>query len=122
MKILIIDDETKAREAIIQLLKINPAFENEIYEAGTVKKGIKMIDSLQPDVIFLDINLPDSDGFDLLEKVNYKNFKLIIITANPKYQKMAKKYNAVDFILKPVDPDEFISIYLKAMNSIYNNI
>ena len=113
MKILIIDDEPYARKAIIQLLKIKHAVENEIYEAGTVKKGIKMIDSIQPDIVFLDINLPDNDGFDLLEKVNYKNFKLIIITANPKYRKMVEENNTIDFILKPIDPDDFLRIYKK---------
>lgn len=76
--------------------------------AGSVVTGAKLIKELQPDLVFLDIQLPDGSGFDILEILPETNFKLIFTTASDEYAVKAFKFSAVDYLLKPIDPDELM--------------
>jgi len=102
-KALIVDDERLAR---IDLIDILTEFENVkvIGEADSVPSATKAIKELKPDVIFLDIQMPGESGFDLLEQVNIES-KIIFVTAYDEYAIRAFDVNALDYLLKPVNPE-----------------
>lgn len=74
--------------------------------AENVKEGVEMIERFQPDLVFLDISMPDGSGFDLLEKVSGHKFELIFATASDQHAIRAIKYSACDYLLKPIDIEE----------------
>lgn len=92
-----------------------------IGEAQNVKSAVKLIDELSPNLIFLDINLGDGTGFDVLEKVSYREFKVIFITAYDQYALKAFQISAVDFLLKPIASADLINAVNK-FNSFYNSL
>lgn len=113
---VIVEDEKE----LISLLKIKlekncPAI-NIIGTAQTVEEGVKLIDSSKPELVFMDIRLPDGDGFEILERINYKNLKVIFITAYNQYTHKAIKFSAFDYILKPVDDEELTKAVEKYIN------
>jgi two-component system LytT family response regulator len=106
IKTIIIDDEKQARNSLLSDLKKHASKLEIIGEADSVESAVKLIDSIQPNLIFLDINLGDGSGFNVLEKCTYKNFKIIFVTAYDQYAIKAFKVSALHFLLKPVDADE----------------
>lgn len=114
LKAVIIDDEPKARKAIANVLeKYCPNIAIAGY-ADSVKTGIDIIHEQKPDLVLLDIQLGNSTGFDLLKAIGTVNFKVIFITAYEKYAIRAFRFAAVDFILKPINPDELKEAIQKA--------
>lgn len=105
MKTLIIDDENLARDNMRILLNNLPFDFEEIQEAGSVLEAIKKYNQLEPNVVFLDINMPNGSGFDFLECVDFKNTKVILVTAYDDFAIKAIKYKVFDYIVKPVDID-----------------
>lgn len=102
-KTIIVDDERLARREIRRLLA---EFE-EISIAGeaeNLSEAVELIETEKPDIVFLDIQLSNENGFDLLEKVG-RNFKLIFVTAFDAYAIRAFEVNALDYLLKPVNPE-----------------
>jgi len=81
--------------------------------AEGVVSGAKVIKELEPDLVFLDIQMNDGTGFDLLEILPETNFKLIFTTASDEYAVQAFKFSAVDYLLKPIDPDELMDAVSK---------
>jgi len=120
IKTVIIDDELNAREAIINILKLYYTGVSVIAQAENVKSGIDIINKYNPDLVLLDVKMPDGTGFDLLKNFNAINFKVIFITAYEEYAIKAFKFSALDYILKPVDPDELITAIKKTEHSLYN--
>lgn len=114
MRALIIDDEKKAREAIRSIIQLYCPEINIAGEADSVATGIELIGREKPELIFLDIDLSDGSGFDLLKKIMPVNFKIIFITAYGDHALKAFKFSALDYILKPVNPDELIAAVEKA--------
>jgi two-component system, LytTR family, response regulator len=114
MRAVIIDDEKKARETIRSIIELYCPDVDLIGEADSVKTGIELINTQKPEIVFLDINLNDGSGFDLLKKVNGINFKTIFITAYEDHALKAFKFSALDYILKPVDPDDLTAAIEKA--------
>ena len=113
LKIVIIDDEKNALEALEWKLK--KYVENiSIIACQSPLKGIETINITKPDLVFLDIQMPEMDGFTLLENVNFKEFKLIFTTAHDEFALKAIKVSAIDYLLKPVDKDELITAVEKA--------
>jgi two-component system LytT family response regulator len=117
-KALIIDDEKRTRELIAKMidsfgldLKTFPIGEN-------VQSGIEAIEELQPDIVFLDIQMPDGTGFDVLRSTEYKNFEVIFVTAHEEFAIKAIKFSALDYLLKPIDPSELKSALEKAIKAI----
>lgn len=105
---IIIDDEKDSRDAINNML-INYCQNIEVVgQAGDVKAGISVISEEKPDVVFLDIRMPDGTGFDLLEQLPKINFQVIFVTAYDQYALRAIKFSAIDYLLKPVDPQQLI--------------
>lgn len=113
LKILIVDDENDALEALEWKIK-NYTNENNITKCDSPVKAIEIIEKEHPDVVFLDIQMPEMDGFTMIEKLNYRGFNLIFTTAHDEFALKAIKVSAIDYLLKPVDKDELI----QAMNKI----
>lgn len=118
MKIVIIDDEARARKSIADILNLSPRNFEVVEEADGVKTGIEAIRKHKPDLILLDINMPDGTGFDLLKALDYINFKIIFITAYEKFAVKAFEFSAIDYILKPTDPKKLLEAIEKALQVV----
>jgi two-component system LytT family response regulator len=117
IKAILIDDDKNLRDGMKGLLeRFAPAIKI-VGEADSVATGIQVMDALQPQVVFLDIQLNDGTGFDILERVAYKNgtikSNIVFITAHEQYAIKAFRFSALDFLLKPVDPDELQKVIQK---------
>ncbi|MBX5437957.1 MAG: response regulator [Thermoflavifilum sp.] len=99
---LIIDDERLARNELRRLLKEFPEIQ-VVGEASNAQEGIEQIESLEPDLLFLDIQMPDKTGFELLEMLD-KVPTVIFTTAYDEYALKAFEYNALDYLMKPIEP------------------
>lgn len=118
VSIVVIDDESKARETLINILGLSSEALKVSGEADSVKSGYEMIQKIKPDLVLLDINLSDGTGFDLLQKFNSILFKIIFITAYEEYAIQAFKFSAIDYILKPVVAGELHKAVEKAVYTI----
>lgn len=105
---IIIDDEQDSRNTIFNILQNYCNNITVTGQAGNVTEGLQLIRDEQPDVVFLDIQMPDGTGFDLLEKIPKIEFQVIFITAYDQYALRAIKFSALDYILKPVDPHQLV--------------
>jgi two-component system, LytTR family, response regulator len=101
-KAIIIDDERLARQELRKLLSDHPEIEI-IAEASNANEGIEKIENLQPDLIFLDIQMPGKTGFDLLAELD-RAPQVIFTTAYDEYALKAFEVNALDYLLKPIEP------------------
>jgi len=106
IKTIIIEDEAKSRQMLAAMLERNCPEVSIIGLAKDVKEGVTLIKELQPELVFLDISMPDGSGFDLLEQVSGHKFDLIFATASDQHAIRAIKYSACDYLLKPIDMDE----------------
>lgn len=113
VKAIIIDDEKKSRLALISLLERYCPNVIISGEAEGVQTGIKQIRAYKPDVIFLDIQMQDGSGFRLLESFDEVNFEIIFTTAFDQYAIKAIKYSALDYLLKPIIPEELVEAVKK---------
>lgn len=102
IKAIIIDDERLARNELKKLLQVHPEIEI-IEEAANVDDGIEKIETMNPELIFLDIQMPGKTGFDLLTEVE-KAPKVIFTTAYDEYAIKAFEVNALDYLQKPIEP------------------
>ncbi len=114
-KTIIIDDERLAREELKSLLKDYHEIEI-VDEAKNAHEGIEKINTLQPDLIFVDINMPGMNGFEMLKQLEDIP-RVIFITAYDEYAIKAFEVNALDYILKPVDPERLSEAILKLNNN-----
>jgi two-component system LytT family response regulator len=103
MRALVVDDERLARKELINLLSTHENVEI-IGEAINVDDAREKINSLQPDVVFLDIQMPEKTGFDLLEELDHVPH-VIFTTAYDEYAIKAFQVNALDYLLKPIEPE-----------------
>lgn len=113
---VIIDDEESARETLRGMIKAYCPAVKIIQEAGGVLDGITAIENFDPDLVFLDIEMPFGTGFDLLERLSEINFEIIFTTAYNQYAIRAIKVAALDYILKPIDPKELQDAVKKLRN------
>jgi len=110
----IVDDEPDGRENIKSFLDRDfPEF-TVVGEAASVQEAITKIPTARIDLLFLDIELEDGSGFDLLDKLKQVNFNVIFTTAHDEFAIRAFRYNALDYLLKPIDPDDFTQAINKA--------
>lgn len=115
LKGLIVDDEAQARAALRQELEFHCGEIEIVAEAATVKEAVDVIDSVQPNIVFLDIQLTDGLGFDVLEQLNQHTFHVIFTTAYSEYALKAIKFSALDYLLKPIDGKELRAAVDKAI-------
>lgn len=118
MKAIIIDDERLARKELTSLLK-NFSDIEIVAECDNAENALLEIDKHQPDVLFLDIQMPGKDGFALLEELDVAPL-VIFITAFDAYAIKAFEVNALDYLLKPIQPDRLEEVILKIRNELAN--
>lgn len=104
-RVLIADDEKNVREAISSLLAMYCENVEVVGESSGMASTIAAIEALSPDVVLLDINLKDGTGFDVISHFKTPKFKIIFITAYQEYAVQAFRFSALDYILKPVQPE-----------------
>lgn len=116
MKTIIIDDERSARRLLNNLIEIHCPNIKVLGEAESLLKGIELINELKPDLIFLDIEMPEHSGLELLNHLNKDNKipQIIFTTAYNDYAIEAFKISATDYILKPIDSEELKQAVAKA--------
>jgi two-component system LytT family response regulator len=123
IKTVIIEDEQKSRDMLAAIIQKNCPELEVTGLARDVKEGVELIKTQKPDLVFLDISMPDGSGFDLLEQVAGSKFELIFATASDQHAIRAIKYSACDYLLKPIDIDELksaVSKVVKKKNAIPN--
>lgn len=103
LRAIIIDDEQKGINTLKILIEKYIEGVKVVAEATKPLEGITLIENYKPEIVFLDINMPETNGFELLEKLNWKNFNLVFTTAHQEFGLKALKNNAVDYLLKPID-------------------
>ena len=106
LKAIIIDDEWKGRVALRQKLLDYCGDVQVVAEAADGEEGMAMIKLHHPHIVFLDIEMPRMDGFDMLRSIDNKNFQIVFTTAYDQYAIRAVKFAAFDYLLKPVDIEE----------------
>jgi len=116
IKVIIVEDSRLARLELTELLKAFPEIEI-INEADNISKAQRIIETLKPDLIFLDINMPGGNGFELLESL--KNCpEVIFTTAYDEYAVKAFEYNALDYLLKPINTNRLAQAIGKIKNKM----
>jgi len=115
---IIIDDIELTHNIVSRIIKDSFTDINIIGQAYNVEDGVEVLSKNSPDLVFLDINLPDGTGFDILKQINKRDFKVIFVTAHQEYALNAIKFSAIDFLLKPLDEDEVITSIQNAVTLI----
>lgn len=120
MTALIIDDEPKARKLLEVLIKENCPKINNVFKAEDLLGGVELIKAKQPQIVFLDIEMPEHSGLELLDflpKEQY-NFEIVFTTAYSQYAVQAFELSAVDYLLKPLRADKLKTAVTKAIDTI----
>ncbi|OFX33147.1 MAG: hypothetical protein A2X08_11330 [Bacteroidetes bacterium GWA2_32_17] len=120
IRIIIVDDEKRIRTSLINILQLHFPDAKVIAEAEDIQSAIEVIKTQIPDVVLLDIKMPDGTGFDLLMQLAPLTFKVIFITAFNQFAVQAFKFSALDYLLKPVIPEELVNALQKAQKQINN--
>ena len=107
LRVLIVDDEPVARRGIMRLLKQVPDID-VVGECGDGAAAIAAIDSLSPDLVFIDVQMPELDGFAVIEAIGENRMPAVVfVTAFDQHAVRAFDAQAIDYVLKPIDPDRF---------------
>lgn len=122
MKVLVVDNEKSIRESVVELLNAFCPQIDEIFEADGVVNGIKKIHDVDPDIVFTDVEMDDGTGMEMLSKLKDINFQVVFITAFNKYAIDAFRFSAIDFLTKPINPDELAKSVQKAATTIKNKL
>lgn len=109
IRCVIIEDEAKSRETLKGLLSRFCPDVMVVGEGSGVQTGREVIQQQKPDLVFLDIEMPDGSGFRLLEKLDDINFEVVFTTAFEQFAIKAIRYAALDYLLKPIVPDELVA-------------
>lgn len=121
MKSLIIDNEAHLRTGLRKMLQEYCPEITTTDEADGVQTGLQKIRSFTPDIVLLDVEMEDGTGFDLMKQVTEPSFQLIFVTAHSQYAIDAFQFSAIDYLLKPVDPDALQKSIRKASANVRNN-
>ena len=120
IRTVVIDDESLARNRISRLLKNREGYEI-VGEFGSARDGLLALRELDPDLVFLDIQMPDMTGFELLEALSHDSPPAVIfVTAYSEHALRAFEFNAVDYLLKPFDDERFERTLSKATDTLRN--
>lgn len=121
MKILLVDNEKEIRELLKDMIGAIYHLPFSLEEAEGVSSALQKITSFKPDLVFLDVEMGDGTGFDLMKQIPAPSFQLVFTTAHNQYAIQAFKYSAIDYLLKPIDIRELESSLQKAAGHIAKN-
>src|SRR5436190_21015157 len=121
LNILVVDDEPQSRSLIRKFLE-DSGHSNAINEAGTVAEALSLVYEVKPSLVFLDVQMKNETGFDLLDKLAGIHFEIIFTTAHSEYALKAFRYSALDYLVKPLDADEFNLSLQRALHRIRQQI
>jgi two-component system, LytTR family, response regulator len=113
IKAIIIDDEVHCLETLSLLLQEYCPQVQLLEQCRSAKKGLEAIEKIKPDLVFLDIEMPAMNGFEMLEQFTEIPFAVIFTTSYDQYAIKAIRFSALDYLLKPIDPNELISAVKK---------
>jgi two-component system LytT family response regulator len=130
IRCVIVEDEEMARNVLKSLLAQYCPDVMVCAEADDVISGKNMIETFRPDLVFLDIEMPGGSGFKLLTSIENKDFEVVFITAYEQFAIKAIRHDALDYILKPIDPKELVAAvekvneakYKKTLKKQYDNL
>ena len=117
---LIIDDEADGRDALKSALEKYCPEVNIKGVCETPEEAIHAIRNIKPDLVFLDIQMPQMSGFDVLQQVSPVTFEVIFVSAHDQYAIKAIKFSALDYLLKPVDVDDLMHALVKVKERLHN--
>lgn len=118
IRVLIADDEQPARSKLAKFLKSRTEV-IEIYEAGNGNEAVKVIQEKKPDLVFLDIQMPGMNGFEVIETMGLENMPVVVfVTAFDQYAIKAFEVQALDYLLKPFDDERFQRAFKRALSLI----
>ncbi len=100
---ILVDDEDNSLSALRLMIDDYCPNVHILGEAKSVGEGVEIINKAKPDLVFLDIRMPDGEGFDVLQQVDHKTFEVIITTACRDYALKAYEFSAIDYLLKPIN-------------------
>ncbi len=123
MKALVIDNEAPVRLALLALIAAFCPEIDTVDTATSVKTGVEKLKTYQPDILFLDVELDDGTGFDILNQlsINQLTFQLVFTTAHDRYAIQAFQFSALDYLLKPIDPDLLQKSVQRALQNVRNS-
>ena len=121
LRAIIIDDELKSRELLKILIEEFCDGVSVVALCQNVAEGIDSINTHSPEVVFLDIQMQRETGFDLLTKLGEINFEVIFTTAHSEFAIKAFKFSAIDYLLKPLDPEDLKRAIKKVEKKMYGN-
>lgn len=122
LRAIVIDDIESIRKNNVSMIKANCAQVSVIGQADSVASGVALIKQLAPDLVFLDVEMPDGTGFDLLQKLQPFDFKVIFITGYEDFAIRAFRVSAIDYLLKPLRATDLVEAVEKAEQSRNNEV
>lgn len=122
LRAVVIDDIEKIRKENIATIKATCPGISVVGQAESVASGIKTIKQLTPDLVFLDVEMSDGTGFDLLQKLSPITFKVIFITGYEDFAIRAFRFSAIDYLLKPLDRRELLDAVKKVEDSLSREV
>lgn len=121
IRTILVDDEQRGLNSLKKMLELDCPEVEVIAECQDASTARKKIETLQPDLVFLDIAMPEKSGMEMLAEIPHINFEIIFVTAHNSYTIQAFRYSAIDYLLKPVDEDLLIEAVNKAKRRIQSN-
>nr|WP_321222392.1 LytTR family DNA-binding domain-containing protein [uncultured Psychroserpens sp.] len=118
IKTILIDDEQHCITRLLKLIAQHPNTFNILATCNTVEDALEMVTKLKPDLVFLDIKIHERTGFDFLREIGAVNFKVIFTTAFDNFAIKAFKFSAFDYLLKPIDYDDFNDSIMRLKNEL----
>lgn len=118
VRAIVIEDEINVRQGFVKMLGVFCPSVEVVGTAATIEEGLNLIASTAFELLFLDINLPDGSGFDLVHQLPRRNFAIVFVTAYDQYAVDAFKVSAIDYLLKPVTPDLLIQAVEKVSRQL----
>jgi len=115
VKIVMVDDELHNHIVLQKMMRQHFPFITEIYQATTVDEALHSIKLYQPQIVFLDVQMRNETGFDLLQQIPQPHFEVIFVTAHDQYAIKAFRFHAVDYLLKPLVAHELVEAVNKAL-------
>lgn len=125
IRALIVDDEPKSRNVLAHYIETYVEEIREVKQADSVDMALETLKTFRPNIVFLDVEMPGKNGFDFLRALKEPTFEVIFTTAYNQYAVQAIRFSALDYLLKPVDPDELraaIDRFLKKQNLHQNPV